>query len=306
MSHILLCLIAFVANKSVASTVQSLVLFVGYPRSAHTIVGSILDAHPNVAIVHEGSIVEHAHSFSNQTVLVDFIVQRAAQQHVDGRWQTGFSYAIKGAWQGQQKSPLMVVGDKKGGATSALLAADWDGTMAKIDHLRAMTAGHVKYIHVVRNVFDNIASMIMINLVGFNTSAYQQIRLNQLPRPWKSEYDTFVQRYLLLAQTNMRLSDEVMRVPNSSFLHVNGRQLLAEPFNVFQDICFFLNVPFNEQWAKMSAAKLFREPFNSRNHFAWPRETIELLLASLSKRPFTELLQLPSTIKKGNNIEVSM
>ena len=136
MSHILLCLIAFVANKSVASTVQSLVLFVGYPRSAHTIVGSILDAHPNVAIVHEGSIVEHAHSFSNQTVLVDFIVQRAAQQHVDGRWQTGFSYAIKGAWQGQQKSPLMVVGDKKGGATSALLAADWDGTMANIDHLR--------------------------------------------------------------------------------------------------------------------------------------------------------------------------
>lgn len=275
---------------------QSLAIFVGYPRSAHTIVGSILDAHPNIAVVHEGSIIEHAFSFRNQSALVDFIVRRAQQQHAEGRWQTGFSYRIDGAWQGQEKTPLLVMGDKKGGATTALLAADWDGTAAKFEYLRAIAGGHLQFIHVVRNVFDNIATMIVISEVDFNSTAYHQIRFDLTPRPWKEQYNFFVSRYLTLAATNARLSDAVLDMVNVSFKHVNGRQLLAEPFAVLRDLCDFLKVPFNQQWASAAAAKLFHEPFDSRNHFVWPQTVVQLVNTSLSMRPFADLMQLPNSI----------
>jgi hypothetical protein len=35
------------------SNVRTFILFVGYPRSGHSLIGSIMDAHPNVIIAHE-------------------------------------------------------------------------------------------------------------------------------------------------------------------------------------------------------------------------------------------------------------
>lgn len=35
------------------SKIHTFVLFVGYPRSGHSLIGSIMDAHPNVIIAHE-------------------------------------------------------------------------------------------------------------------------------------------------------------------------------------------------------------------------------------------------------------
>lgn len=35
------------------ASVRTFVLFVGYPRSGHSLIGSIMDAHPNIIIAHE-------------------------------------------------------------------------------------------------------------------------------------------------------------------------------------------------------------------------------------------------------------
>src|SRR3989344_1389974 len=35
------------------SSVRTFILFVGYPRSGHSLIGSIMDAHPNIIIAHE-------------------------------------------------------------------------------------------------------------------------------------------------------------------------------------------------------------------------------------------------------------
>jgi hypothetical protein len=35
------------------SNVRTFILFVGYPRSGHSLIGSIMDAHPNIIIAHE-------------------------------------------------------------------------------------------------------------------------------------------------------------------------------------------------------------------------------------------------------------
>ena len=37
--------------------VRSFCLFIGYPRSGHSLVGSLLDAHPDIAIAHEVNVL---------------------------------------------------------------------------------------------------------------------------------------------------------------------------------------------------------------------------------------------------------
>ena len=40
-------------NRKLFDNVQTYCVFIGYPRSGHSLVGSLLDAHPNVIIAHE-------------------------------------------------------------------------------------------------------------------------------------------------------------------------------------------------------------------------------------------------------------
>ena len=45
--------------------VQSFVLFVGYPRSSHSLVGAILDSHPEIIIPHEFDLLNKFNRFFN-------------------------------------------------------------------------------------------------------------------------------------------------------------------------------------------------------------------------------------------------
>src|SRR5687767_7508658 len=44
--------------------VSSYVFFVGYPRSGHSLVGSLLDAHPDMAIAHEMDALRFVRGYS--------------------------------------------------------------------------------------------------------------------------------------------------------------------------------------------------------------------------------------------------
>jgi len=185
----------------------------------------------------------------------------------------------------------MVVGDKQGGETASRLAAQWSETCAKIDHLRKLV-GRLKFKHVVRNVFDNIATMITIDEVANNVSVYQEVRSSLLSAPWKEQYSSQVSYYLKLAGANMRL----FRAFGDDFLHINGKALLADPQGVLRNVCGFLNVPFSDQWAATSAAKLCHEPFPARERFVWPQSVVNLIQSTLTMTPYIDLLQLPSKI----------
>ena len=40
-------------------TIQLYCMFVGYPRSGHSLVGTLLDAHPDIVIAHELDALRH-------------------------------------------------------------------------------------------------------------------------------------------------------------------------------------------------------------------------------------------------------
>lgn len=105
--------------------VQTFVMFIGYPRSSHSLVGAILDAHPEIIIPHEYHIIEHWNSFQEEAIKKSSLLKYLLffNLHSLSTWQATFgnraekpvfiddgiySYNVPGSWQGTFNDKLRV------------------------------------------------------------------------------------------------------------------------------------------------------------------------------------------------------
>ena len=105
--------------------VDTFLMFIGYPRSSHSLVGSLLDAHPQIIISNEYHIIEKWHIYRD-----DALKNSGMQKyllfynlHSMSTWQATFgsrakdpafiddlinSYNVPGAWQGSFNGKIKV------------------------------------------------------------------------------------------------------------------------------------------------------------------------------------------------------
>jgi hypothetical protein len=133
--------------------VRAFCLFIGYPRSGHSIVGAQLNAHRAAVIAHESDAPAHILAGASRDALFARLLARAAWFKARGH-RSNYDYAIAHPWQGRFET-LQVLGDKRGGAVSRALAAHPD----LLDRTRALVRVPLRLIHVVRNPYDNIAAI---------------------------------------------------------------------------------------------------------------------------------------------------
>ena len=107
--------------------VETFVMFVGHGRSGHSIVGSLLDAHPEVIIAHESNILGNMKSFQNpkwalnvQKHLLFYrlhknsefnaMFSRHAKTSIIGssEGEHTYIYHVPGQWQGTYRNVLRV------------------------------------------------------------------------------------------------------------------------------------------------------------------------------------------------------
>ncbi len=105
--------------------VETFVMFIGYPRSSHSLVGSILDAHPEIIIPNEYHIIERWDIYRDDTLRNSAMRKYLLfyNLHSLSTWQATFgvraqkpvfiddtiySYHVPGAWQGTFKDKLKV------------------------------------------------------------------------------------------------------------------------------------------------------------------------------------------------------
>ena len=76
------------------ATVRAYVMFVGQPRTGHSLVGALLDAHPNALIAHELDALKYVAAGDDRRRLYVLLVKqeraRVAAGHVSS---TGYAYA---------------------------------------------------------------------------------------------------------------------------------------------------------------------------------------------------------------------
>ena len=104
-------------NKKSYKNIEKFCLFIGYPRSGHSVVGSILDAHKNIIISHELDVLKYIDQGLKKEIIYGSILRNSLMKSIRGREQTGYKFDIPNEWQGRFDE-LKIIGDKKGGRTS--------------------------------------------------------------------------------------------------------------------------------------------------------------------------------------------
>jgi hypothetical protein len=134
--------------------VERFFFLVGYPRSGSTLIGSLLNAHPEMVIAHEADSLRYVRPGITRNQLFAILLERDREfASVERRWN-GFDYSLPGLDQGRF-TRLRVIGDKHAGRAARRLR-DEPGLL---DRLRALTGVPIRVLHISRNPFDNIASI---------------------------------------------------------------------------------------------------------------------------------------------------
>jgi len=234
-------------------------LFIGYPRSGHSLVGSLLDAHPDIVIAHEVNALKLVVDGGlGKRDLISTLLESSEAEAMRpmGRRASGYSYAVPGQWQGQART-LRVIGAKAGEKATLRLGRNPD----ELSVLRRRVGAPVRMIHMVRNPYDMVARMSLITKDG-------------KPERTVAGATDFVRR---LARTNDRLiagKDPVLTVRHESFVR--------DPRAELTRMCAFLGVESEPSWLEACAGLVFESPRRTRDRIQWTdeeREAVEKLIA---------------------------
>ncbi|RFA30120.1 hypothetical protein CAI21_07935 [Alkalilimnicola ehrlichii] len=146
-------------------------MFVGYPRSGHSLVGSLLNAHPEVVIAHELNALRYIRYGFSREQIFGLLIRRDQEFGALGREWSGYSYTVEGQSQGKW-TRLRVIGDKRGRASTKLLGEN----PALLGVLKKRVALPVTVIHHIRNPFDNISTIARKGRVSLEVAAERYFR----------------------------------------------------------------------------------------------------------------------------------
>lgn len=230
--------------------VERFCLFAGYPRSGHSLVGALLNAHRDAVIAHELDVTPLVLRGCPRDELYARIVARARWFHLRGD-RSNYPYRVPGQWQGHF-AQLRVVGDKRGGAVTRCLAAHPDF----LEQVRALAGVPVRLIHVVRNPFDTVAAI----------SIWERTALADAARFYFDHCDVTARL------PGLCLPDELVTLRHEDMLRDPGAALGV--------LCAHLGLEPEPGWIAACRAIVFAAPTATRHKVDWP----PALLAEVEQR----------------------
>src|SRR5262245_54048072 len=72
------------------SSVRTFLLFIGHPRSGHSLVGSLLDAHPSMVVSHELDVLKYVAAGYRRDQLMTLVLEHANANAAAGRKSWGY------------------------------------------------------------------------------------------------------------------------------------------------------------------------------------------------------------------------
>ncbi len=239
--------------------------FIGYPRSSHSLIGSLLDAHPEAAIAHEQDALFYINNGFNREQLYALLLKNAMKTGQKGRIQTGYSYQVPGQYQGTWKE-LKLIGDKKGSNTSR-----WLRDMPELlDRLRHTINEKLRVIHISRNPFDNIATMAYHEAKGNVERITDTI--------FQKEKNNYLEQARVVEETRKKLNKE-------AFFHLRINDFLSEPDQYLTELQNFLGLTIDNDYIESCKSILYQKPNQSRWLIPWPESVIEEIEETIKDLP---------------------
>lgn len=234
--------------KNAFKNLKTYCMFIGYPRSGHSIIGSVLDAHPNIVIAHELDALRFLKAGFNESQIYYLLIEnsRLFTQH-GCRWGR-YGYVVPNQWQGTF-TDLTIIGDKKGGMSTVRIARSWRLFEKLIETVNL----NIKFIHVIRNPFDNITTL-----------AVKQTR----------SLTKAMQQYFNMCRTNSMI---ISRVDETQVFELHHNGFIDDPQQWLSRLCNFLGVETNDDYLNACASIVFKQPHQSRHKIEWSQNNIDIV-----------------------------
>ena len=221
---------------------QAFCLFASYGRSGHSLVGSLLDAHPDVVIAHEANALRLVTEGMKRDELFRTLLENSHRSFERGRKQSGYSYIVERQWQGRHRT-LRIIGDKSGGRTTKLIGRTGLRRFARTVGLP------LAIVHQTRNPYDIVARRSLVLRDG--------VPKRSLPEA--------IADLAAMTDVNERLIREG-RYPVAMLRH---EELIADPQGELARLCEFLGVEPEPGYLDACAAIVYESPHRTRDRVEW-------------------------------------
>ena len=247
-------------DKKTFQNVDKYCMFIGYPRSGHSLVGSLLDAHPNIIIAHELNALNFVDMGFNQQQIYYLILKNSRKFATQGREWSGYSYEVHHQWQGKFRD-LKVIGDKKGGGSTGLLRYKPE----LLNVLQNKIDVPAKFIHVIRNPYDNISTMYT--------------RSNKKDKKLADS----INQYFGFCDTIAQLKQEINQ---GDMIDIRHEEIISNSKFWLNEICKFLGIDAGDDYLNDCANIIYQSPNKSRHKLQWNDELIETVKNKMNQYDF--------------------
>ena len=267
--------------------VELFALTIGYNRSGSSMLGQLINAHPEIVLAHELRMFERLRALrfiptpSARGRVTRMIVESDREFARASYAQSGYSYAVNGLWQGRY-SRLRVIGNKGSVNTVAGLNAAWGAKT--LDYVRRRARLPARFLFTVRNPYDMAASRTLHRL---RDRAGADIPPPRAYAPADADLidvaDEAIRFFLRLSE---RLSRVLPAIPKEDVFETRCEDFIASPKENLRRICAFLGVSEDEDYLDACAAFTFPNPSPARLKVRWTDAQIAQIADAVEKYPW--------------------
>ena len=276
-------------SQSAVERVQKFVFFAGYPRSGHSMIGSVMDAHPNMVIAHEYFLLVKCvklrnmktNIFSNKAELFNSLYEDSFFASKCG-WRSdknrgkGYNFNLNSKWQGTF-SQLKVIGDKSGGSTSQFISKR-EGKLCLQQMIHSFEIPIIA-MHVVRNPYDMIATAL----------AYRKKNVKRIHWTKHVKQNVSVQLQMTFSRAVLKLADSVVEVKKYvPVVEVHIEDFIDNPSKIIVELCHSLGVDCPQEYVEECTAKAYRNVSRTRDVISWSPSVLSFIDQKMTEYPFFE------------------
>lgn len=250
------------ADPTTFRDVETFCFFVGHTKSGCSLLGALLDAHPDAVVADEADALRYVSNGFRREQIYQILLKTSRREAMKGRVTarrlTPYSLSVPGQWQGCYRT-LRVIGDSKAGPTTRQLGRE----LSLLDRTEATMAGvNVKLIHVVRNPFEPISIMMVRG---------------------QRTFENALEHYFDYCDTLVQVRK---RVSHAQLLTVYYESFIETPEMYLRRVCQFLGLSPSGEYVDACLRILHSTPHRSRDRVEWTPARIDAVQQRMNEYDF--------------------
>lgn len=251
-----------IAHPGRFEEVSTFCVFIGHVKSGGTLLGSLIDAHPNALLADEIDALRYVAAGFRRDQVFHLLTKGSRREAMKGRVTArrldSYAFAVPGQWQGRS-TQLRVIGESRAGPTTRHLGDEPD-LLPRLH--RVMGRVRPRFIHVVRDPYDPIAAMA---------------------RRSKRSLPEVTADYAARCRTLTRLRETI---DPAALLTVRYEDVVRDPVGGLAETCRFLGLEPETGYLEACASVIEPTPRRDRDAVRWDARSIDAVASVIAGTPF--------------------